>query len=125
MIATPAQRLKLLQQTHPAVIGSLSARDDSQAAVRQLLENEIAAETTRNHDLFDGEDMSRVGYLPTPEDIAMACATIRSEWTLSEKRRRFVGELMPDEPESVWRPPVIDTSLFNITVGQGSFDTGC
>lgn len=68
---------------------------------------------------FDGvgpitDDLRRIDYLPSPNEIAEACASIRSRWTLSEKRRRYVGELMPDEPESVWRPPVIDTSHFRM-----------
>lgn len=58
------------------------------------------------------DDHRRIDYLPSPTDIADACASIRLAWTLSEKRRRYVGEQMPDEPDSVWRPPVIDTSQF-------------
>jgi len=61
------------------------------------------------------DDLRRIDYLPSPDEIADACASIRSSWTLSEKRRRFVGELMPDEPDSVWRPPVIDTSHFRVS----------
>lgn len=66
------------------------------------------------------DDLRRIDYLPSPDEIAAACASIRSDWTLSEKRRRFVGELMPDEPESVWRPPVIDTSHFRISSAGGA-----
>ncbi len=62
----------------------------------------------------NGDDLRRIDFLPSPDQIADACASIRSAWTLSEKRRRFVGELMPDEPDSVWRPPVTDTSLFRL-----------
>ncbi len=65
------------------------------------------------------DDIRRIDYLPSPNDIAEACASIRSAWTLSEKRRRFVGEQMPDEPDTVWRPPVIDTSQFRMaTAGR-------
>ncbi|QDT70651.1 hypothetical protein MalM25_36060 [Planctomycetes bacterium MalM25] len=60
------------------------------------------------------DDLRRIDFLPSPDQIADACASIRSAWTLSEKRRRYVGDLMPDEPESVWRPPVIDTSHFRL-----------
>ena len=65
------------------------------------------------------DDLRRIDYLPSPDEIAEACASIRSEWTLSEKRRRFVGELMPDEPDSVWRPPVIDTTHFRLSSARG------
>lgn len=66
-----------------------------------------------------GDDLRRIDFLPSPDEIADACASIRSAWTLSEKRRRYVGELMPDEPESVWRPPVIDTSGFRLAASAG------
>lgn len=65
------------------------------------------------------DDLRRIDYLPSPNEIAEACASIRSAWTLSEKRRRYVGDLMPDEPESVWRPPVIDTSHFRVAASRG------
>ena len=65
------------------------------------------------------DDLRRIDYLPSPAEIADACASIRSAWTLSEKRRRFVGDLMPDEPDSVWSPPVIDTSHFRMTSSRG------
>ena len=81
-------------------------------------------ETPVNEDPFAGEDLRRIDYLPTPEEITQACASIRSSWTLSEKRRRFVGELMPDEPESVWRPPVIDTTHFRISSGRLGLEVG-
>lgn len=61
------------------------------------------------------DDLRRIDYLPSPDEIATACAAIRSAWTLSEKRRRFVGDLMPDEPDAAWRPPVIDTTHFRLT----------
>ena len=64
------------------------------------------------------DDLRRIDYLPSPDEIATACASIRSAWTLSEKRRRFVGELMPDEPDTVWRPPVIDTSHFRLSASR-------
>lgn len=66
------------------------------------------------------DDLRRIDYLPSPTEIADACASIRSAWTLSEKRRRFVGDLMPDEPDSVWRPPVIDTSHFRMATARGA-----
>jgi hypothetical protein len=73
---------------------------------------------------FEGEecgtdDLRRIDYLPSPDEIADACASIRQAWTLSEKRRRFVGDLMPDEPDSAWRPPVIDTSHFRMISSRG------
>lgn len=72
-----------------------------------------------DHDEFMTDDLRRIDYLPSPDEIADACASIRSSWTLSEKRRRFVGEQMPDEPESAWRPPVIDTSHFRMIASRG------
>jgi hypothetical protein len=65
------------------------------------------------------DDLRRIDYLPSPTEIADACASIRQAWTLSEKRRRFVGDLMPDEPDSVWSPPVIDTSHFRMLSSRG------
>lgn len=65
------------------------------------------------------DDLRRIDYLPSPGEIADACASIRSEWTLSEKRRRFVGDQMPDEPDDAWRPPVIDTSHFRMLSSRG------
>ncbi|TWT96628.1 hypothetical protein Pla108_23970 [Botrimarina colliarenosi] len=65
------------------------------------------------------DDVRRIDYLPSPDEIADACASIRNQWTLSEKRRRYVGELMPDEPDSAWRPPVIDTSHFRLVSARG------
>jgi hypothetical protein len=67
------------------------------------------------------DDLRRIDYLPSPGEIASACATIRSTWSLSEKRRRFVGELIGEGPDPVWRPPVIDTSHFRLAVSR-SFD---
>jgi len=49
------------------------------------------------------DDCRRVDYLPTPREIADACAAIRAGWTNSEKRRRFVGGLASGEPASPWR----------------------
>ncbi len=82
------------------------------------------ATAVSNDDPFAGEDLRRIDYLPTPEEIAQACASIRSAWTLSEKRRRFVGELMPDEPEMFWRPPVIDTTHFRMSSSRSTVDVG-
>lgn len=60
------------------------------------------------------DDTRRIDYLPSPDEIANACAAIRSAWTRSEKRRRFVGEQAPDDADSAWEPPVIDTSYFRV-----------
>jgi hypothetical protein len=49
-------------------------------------------------------------YLPTPFQIASACAEIRDRWTPAERRRRAVG-LHLDERQNAWLPPMIDTSL--------------
>lgn len=65
------------------------------------------------------DDLRRIDYLPTPTEIADACASIRSSWSRSEKRRRFVGDAVPDDFESVWRPPVIDTSHFRMLSTRG------
>ena len=65
-----------------------------------------------------GDDVRRIDYIPSPGEIAEACAAIRSGWTRSEKRRRFVGELMPDEPDTGWSPPVIDTSHFRLSTSR-------
>lgn len=81
-------------------------------------------EAPAKEDPFAGEDLRRIDYLPTPEEIANACASIRSSWTLSEKRRRYVGDMMPDEPESVWCPPMIDTTHFRISSSRSGSDVG-
>lgn len=65
------------------------------------------------------DDLRRIDYLPSPTEIADACASIRSAWSLSEKRRRFVGDQMPDEPDYAWSPPVIDTSHFRMLSTRG------
>ena len=70
-------------------------------------------------DEFVSDDLRRIDYLPSPDEIADACASIRQAWTLSEKRRRFVGDFMPDEPDSGWRPPVIDTTHFRMVSSRG------
>ncbi|MGL4512520.1 MAG: hypothetical protein ACRCT8_05465 [Lacipirellulaceae bacterium] len=72
-------------------------------------------------DPYGSDDLRRIDYLPTPTEIANACASIRSSWTLSEKRRRFVGELIGEGPDPLWRPPVIDTTHFRLAVSR-SFD---
>ena len=69
---------------------------------------------------FDGDDLRRIDYVPTPREIAQACADIRSRWSIGEKRRRYVGEHMPDEPEIAWRPPVIDTTHFRLSASRGA-----
>ncbi|TWT78280.1 hypothetical protein Pla123a_10710 [Posidoniimonas polymericola] len=73
-----------------------------------------------DHDaLMDLEDR-RIDYLPTSSEIAQACQAIRARWSLNEQRRRYVGELAPEGVELTWRPPVIDTSAFQLAVGSGS-----
>jgi hypothetical protein len=65
----------------------------------------------------------RVEYVPTVTEITAACARIRSGWTRHEKRRRFVGQLVPDELDQDWQPPVIDTSFFRLGangLGEGA-----
>jgi hypothetical protein len=54
-------------------------------------------------------------YLPTPCQIASACAEIRDRWTPAERRRRAVGHHHDDHREA-WLPPLIDTSLCNSRV---------
>lgn len=68
---------------------------------------------------YSGDDLRRIDYLPSPSDIAEACQSIRDSWSISEKRRRFVGELPFDEEETLWRPPVVDTTHFRITLARG------
>lgn len=65
------------------------------------------------------DDLRRIDYLPSPDDIASACESIRSAWSRNEQRRRFVGELVPDEQETAWSPPVIDTSQFRLSSAGG------
>lgn len=73
-------------------------------------------------DQFDGpsDDLRRIDFLPTPAEIHNACETIRSNWSLNEKRRRFVGDYVPDEIEQGWQPPTIDTSVFRMAAGRVS-----
>lgn len=73
-------------------------------------------------DVGPADDCRRIDYLPTPREIADACAAIRSTWTPSEKRRRFVGDEAPDEIALAWWPPVIDTSHFRAS-GSGVRDS--
>ncbi|TWT37061.1 hypothetical protein KOR34_20080 [Posidoniimonas corsicana] len=68
--------------------------------------------------LMDQEDR-RIDYLPTSREISQACARIRSRWSLNEQRRRYVGELVPEDPTQDWRPPVIDTSAFRLAMSPG------
>jgi hypothetical protein len=56
----------------------------------------------------------RIDYVPTPGEIAAACAAIRDSWTLNERRRRYVGDELPDEPFPRWQPPTVDTSVFRL-----------
>ena len=64
----------------------------------------------------------RLDYLPSPPEIAQACATIRATWTPLERRRRFVGFRGEAGFRTVWRPPVIDTSLLRYSSGRSSVD---
>ncbi|WP_146573295.1 hypothetical protein [Botrimarina hoheduenensis] len=68
---------------------------------------------------YHGEDLRRIDYLPSPSEIAAACQTIRAGWSLCEKRRRFVGELLSDEVETAWQPPVVDTTHFRMAIARG------
>lgn len=52
----------------------------------------------------------RAEYLPTPWEIARACEAIRARWSLNERRRRFVGGRLENDPEPSWRPPLVDTA---------------
>ena len=54
----------------------------------------------------------RVEYLPTPFEITVACASIRSTWTPSERRRRWVGPQSGEEALLQWSPPVVNANLF-------------
>jgi hypothetical protein len=51
----------------------------------------------------------RAEYLPTRRQIMAACATIRSQWTPAERRRRIVGGRL-QEGGPVWFPPQIVTA---------------
>ncbi|MEM8866166.1 MAG: hypothetical protein AAGF31_11540 [Planctomycetota bacterium] len=63
--------------------------------------------------LTEKDDTRRIEYLPTPAEIAGVAAEIRATWTKSEKRRRFVGQLPAEAlEESLWSPPVVDTTCF-------------
>ncbi len=65
---------------------------------------------------------SRIDYVPTPFEIAQACEHIRGQWSLSERRRRFVGDQLPDEPFPAWHPPTVDTSLFRMSTFRRTSD---
>jgi hypothetical protein len=41
-------------------------------------------------------------YLPTPQQIDEACRRIQEEWSLRERRKRYVGEL----GDLIWDLPV-------------------
>ncbi|QDU91782.1 hypothetical protein Pla175_52130 [Pirellulimonas nuda] len=81
----------------------------------------LADDATLDLGLGSTDDLRRIDYMPSPTEIADACAVIRDRWTHSEKRRRFVGEYVPDGMEPAWRPPVIDTSCFR-HAGRGPGD---
>jgi hypothetical protein len=61
-------------------------------------------------------------YLPSPREIATACASIRANWTPRERQRRRVGESIFEELAPAWQPPVIDTSGLRMTVGKAMTD---
>lgn len=82
-----------------------------------------AVATMPESDLFSSDDLRRIDYLPTPVEIAEACAEIRAGWTMSEKRRRFVGDQTPDEVDTLWRPPTVDTSHLRLSAQRG-YETG-
>ena len=63
-------------------------------------------------------DSTRIDYLPTPDEIYLACEQIRENWTLNERRRRFVGPEVPEELPQQWHPPTIDTSGFRLAIGR-------
>jgi hypothetical protein len=64
----------------------------------------------------------RIDYLPTPPEIAEACASIRASWTPLERRRRFVGFRGAEGFRPAWRPPLIDTSLLRYSSGRSSVE---
>ncbi|MEM9186218.1 MAG: hypothetical protein AAGB00_06940 [Planctomycetota bacterium] len=71
--------------------------------------------------MAESDDLRRIDYLPSPDEIVGVCAAIRSQWTKSEKRRRFVGELPAEAiDDTAWAPPVIDTSHFRVASGAAS-----
>jgi len=65
-------------------------------------------------------DSVRIDFLPTPDEIQAECQQIRGSWSLNERRRRFVGPHLPDEPAPAWQPPTIDTSAFRLAMGPHS-----
>jgi hypothetical protein len=60
----------------------------------------------------------QIQYLPSPGEIATACATIRARWTPRERQRRCVGRMLLEEFANAWRPPVIDTSALRSASGK-------
>ncbi len=83
----------------------------------------LADDATLELGLEPSDDLRRIDYMPSPVEIADACAVIRGQWTHSEKRRRFVGEYVPDDLEPMWRPPVIDTTCFRYAGRAGGDST--
>lgn len=67
-----------------------------------------------------GQVDPRIEHIPTCREIAEACAAIRSRWTPCEKRRRFVGAVVPDDDSLPWRPPVIDTLWLRSRAGSST-----
>ena len=53
---------------------------------------------------------ARPDYLPTPQQIASACARIRQSWSPDERRRRLVG-FRRHSAVIPWQPPRIDTAI--------------
>jgi hypothetical protein len=48
-------------------------------------------------------------YLPTPREIAAACAAIRQRWTPTEFRRRSAANVLKMTPHD-WTPPQVSLS---------------
>ncbi|TWT88926.1 hypothetical protein Mal64_24160 [Pseudobythopirellula maris] len=81
----------------------------------QATDNQIDLDDSRVvEEAYNAGESRRIDYLPSPGEIAHACASIRSGWTGSERRRRFIGKDLPDDPNAAWAPPVVDTSYFRL-----------
>lgn len=107
---------KLRQETTLRLTGETSYRDDVYREDPYRYEQGVGAVSFAR--LAESDDLRRIEYLPTPEEIAGLCAEIRSGWSRSEKRRRFVGELPAEALGEIgWAPPVIDTSHFRLSGG--------
>lgn len=64
----------------------------------------------------------RAEYLPTTWEIAAACEAIRATWSLSERRRRYLGGRLEDDPAPSWRPPLVDTAPLRSMAARGLAD---